>query len=784
MASTAAGVGGSPAPTRGTRARYVALGLAAALLVFYGPALGGGRFLYRDTGRMHVPVKQFIGEELRAGRMPAWNPYYSMGMPIVGAAVDSVLHPFTVLPALFPTHVAVTLWVLLSHLLAGLGAWAWARRLGAEPAGALAGGFAFMLTGFLVSSTDNLTYLTAFATAPWIFAAGDLWVARGTPGPLAALAVASWLGAAAGDPQGWALAVAGFALFAFVMPAGEVPPRRRALRTLVGVLACTLAAAPVLLPLFAWLPHSTRAAALDPETLARWNLAPLRLVELVVPGLLQDGAATVSELHLRFADPGSTTPWVASIYVGVTVVALALAGAARSRKGRVLVALSVVALWCALGHHAGFGQLAAHLPILRALRYWEKLAVWPAVFLSGAAAIGLGAVLAEARMARRLALGAVAFAAAALLAFVAADGLVAAVVAATGGKGPEPLAPALAENLREGLRHAGLVAAVLAAAAWMHSRGRLPAAGAVLVAVLALDLAGTNVRAYHLHRAQVDRPPSALASWLRGRGTLERVVTPFEPLTVRRGLSPSESLNYFGALTLCSAWNVAYRVGNFDTYSGPKPGRLHDVDEPLAPNRLLPNVGLWSFGFVVVPGDPAQAAIPHVPPTAPIVARDPLVPASLFEIPRRPRAYVAAETSRADAPGALAFALDPASAASDRTVVEGPIPEGMGRGEGSVDLARDDPTAVDLGVRTVAGGLLVLNDLFAPGWTATVDGAARPIYAANYLARGVWVPAGEHVVRFRYATPGLRSGFALAALAALGIGAWALWLRRREGRGA
>ena len=41
-------------------------------------------------------------------------------------------------------------------------------------------------------------------------------------------------------------------------------------------------------------------------------------------------------------------------------------------------------------------------------------------------------------------------------------------------------------------------------------------------------------------------------------------------------------------------------------------------------------------------------------------------------------------------------------------------------------------------------GFLVLSDAYYPGWRATVDGAETPVYATNYLLRGVYVPAGEH----------------------------------------
>lgn len=47
-------------------------------------------------------------------------------------------------------------------------------------------------------------------------------------------------------------------------------------------------------------------------------------------------------------------------------------------------------------------------------------------------------------------------------------------------------------------------------------------------------------------------------------------------------------------------------------------------------------------------------------------------------------------------------------------------------------------------------GLLLLTDTYYPGWTARVDGAATPVYRANYTFRAVKVPSGDHTVQFIY----------------------------------
>ncbi len=57
---------------------------------------------------------------------------------------------------------------------------------------------------------------------------------------------------------------------------------------------------------------------------------------------------------------------------------------------------------------------------------------------------------------------------------------------------------------------------------------------------------------------------------------------------------------------------------------------------------------------------------------------------------------------------------------------------------------------VSLTVEADRSGILVLHDVYYPGWTATVDGVETPVLRANMLFRGVEVPAGRHLVRFEF----------------------------------
>jgi hypothetical protein len=764
-----------PAPRRAPDA----LALGAVLLVvaaFFAPAiLGGGDFIYRDTGRMHAPMKQWIGEELAHGRFPQWNPYAGLGTPVVAAAQDGLQHPFTALLLALPTAAAMKAWILLSYALAAAGAFVWGRALGVRDGAAAVAALAFALSGPLVSASDNVTFLTTFAALPWLLAAAHGYAARGGPVRLLGVGAASALCAAAGDPQAWAFGVglAPVLAVAFAAPGRRLLAARRGLAT---VGAAVVASAPFVLPIVAWVPHSGRAAGLAAGERELWNLHPRRLLELVLPDLLRDDPNDpVSVVFDAYGgSDAAAVPWFLSVYLGAAVVALAAAAAARCRRARVLVAAAALFGWAALGHHAGFAWLAARLPVLHAFRYWEKLAVWLPLLLAPAAAIGadgLARGVGARVVARAASVGAIV-----LLALAALAALAPSAIAAWAG-GSADAATRLAANVASGAGRAGLVLALLAAVATLVGRGRLSRRAPLAVgAVVALDLFGGNAGAYVLGPPERNAPPP-LATAVGPGG---RVLAPF---AVREDRWPE--LGRLGSTwewarrTLAPSWNVPLRVGTDHDYVGLRAARWVRLLDALEASGRVARLGLFGFSHVVVPRSPDLAARAGVAPPFRVAAIDPELPALLVEIPHRPRAYLA--TAPFEATDAEAFAFAVGGGEDGRTAVEASLAPGRAA-RGEAEIARDLPGDTAVRVRADGPALLVLNDLFAPGWTATVDGRPAAILRANALVRAVAVEPGAHEVRFRYCAPGLRAGWALALAGALALAAWAL-ARRRAARG-
>jgi hypothetical protein len=98
----------------------------------------------------------------------------------------------------------------------------------------------------------------------------------------------------------------------------------------------------------------------------------------------------------------------------------------------------------------------------------------------------------------------------------------------------------------------------------------------------------------------------------------------------------------------------------------------------------------------------------------------------------------------------------------------------------SVRVTREDATSVELQIDDARGGVLVLSDLYYPGWKASVDGAGVDLAVVNHAQRGVAVEAGAHVVRFVYQPGSLRAGAAVSFAGACGLVALPLIGRRRR----
>jgi hypothetical protein len=157
-----------------------------------------------------------------------------------------------------------------------------------------------------------------------------------------------------------------------------------------------------------------------------------------------------------------------------------------------------------------------------------------------------------------------------------------------------------------------------------------------------------------------------------------------------------------------------------------------------------------------------------------------------------PRAWLVYHTQEVDEDEALAQLdsgdFDPAQMAlvppGSALFLEAPD----GEETGNIEILDRTPSSLALRVSTPTDGLLVLSEVYYPGWRATLNGRNVPILRVDYALRGVPIPSGQHRVDlfFRPATfvwGATISGITLGAVAIAGFWIWTrLKLRRRDER--
>src|SRR5713101_2199505 len=134
--------------------RLVDASLSAALVVLIAlaqPYLSASDTLVSvDTASQYYPWYAFLGENLRAGRIPGWNPATFSGAPFAADPLSGWTYlPAMMLFAVLPLAQAAKALLVFHPLLAAWSTYALARALGFSRVGAFVAGLAYANTGFI-----------------------------------------------------------------------------------------------------------------------------------------------------------------------------------------------------------------------------------------------------------------------------------------------------------------------------------------------------------------------------------------------------------------------------------------------------------------------------------------------------------------------------------------------------------------------------------------------------------------------------------------------------------
>jgi hypothetical protein len=156
-----------------------------------------------------------------------------------------------------------------------------------------------------------------------------------------------------------------------------------------------------------------------------------------------------------------------------------------------------------------------------------------------------------------------------------------------------------------------------------------------------------------------------------------------------------------------------------------------------------------------------------------------------------PRVFIVHKADVVEGEAAILSAMESPDFDPSRTVVlEEALPpkivqalEAAPAADGSTArIVSYEPRRVSVEVVLENPGLLVLSDVYYPGWRALADGQGSKIYPADYLFRAVYLDSGQHKVEFVYDPLSYKAGLWLSLGTLLCMLVYVLVHRVRQAR--
>ena len=755
----------------------------------------GANYELVDTAEVFQPFLRYTKGVLPG--IPLWNPYISAGRPYLANAQSAVFSPFSIPAYVLPFLTSLAVIAAFKLFFAALGTYALARRLGMRFGGALLAGLVFAFgTFFIVLLAWPETNI--FPLLPWTLLLADMLVtAPGLlPGAgLAAVVALTYLG---GHPETtFHVVFAAVVFFAFRllvwMRAQRAPPRsllRPLLAFAVALGVGTAMAAVMIIPFVELLAHSNEYARRLSAGVDHWPrkyFGGLFLHDYWGRATQQSNIEPFMQLRGWYA--GALTLMLAPVALLIRPT-LTRIGVAVFAAFSVVMVLGIPPIFNLVVKFPGFSSTHNEPMIIYFLLCLGLLAGWGLDELSSRRL--------DPRMRKLVLLGGLGIFCVPLVWMTLAKTLTgrglwtAFKVAWLFATPPQPITPG--DTAADIVRMSSLFQWLVLAGVGLVliylrlRRSQRPLSGAVFVGAAVLLLTVDLFRANMGFNPAIPRsnavvPTTGAIRYLQAQRPNRFVgastSTAFEPLPADLAMNfhlyDARGYDYPTEARYDTLWRTA--VNNAPTLS--QPTELAGIS-PLSLRAL----NLLSVSDVLTSPGEKPLTEPGLQPV--YRGRDATVYTNSGALPRV--FMVDRQHVVGGAGAALAAATAPGFDGRRVAITEHPVP-GIAQDNGTAAPAPGSARLVSYGAENISidataqrPSLLVLTDVYYPGWTVTVDGHSAPIERVDYLLRGVPISAGTHRIEFRYQPASFTAGWIISLISTLAVIAAAVvgWRRRRE----
>ena len=706
--------------------------------------------LLTDPVQQFIPWRHLVTGEVRAGRLPFWNPYAYAGSPLLGNSQAAVFDPLAAPYLLTERPDTATVWVALLRLVvAGLGAFLLARALECSPAACALAGLAYGCGGFMIVWL-LYPHSSSAAWAPWALWAAERLARRPAPGAILALGLAVGASVLGGHVEAafvLAIVVAVYTLWRHVqfhhLEGGPLTRTVLALSA-AGALTMTLTAVHTL-PFLEALKEGTTVGVRG----AFWSspvLAPLlnpvgylhqgvRVVLLAFPyvfGRPLRGEVALGEAFTNFCEHSFA-------YASLLAACLAAAATTRARRGtatRVVLVIGVVT-WLYCCWFPPIFVVVRFLPIMRLVAP-ERAGFIPLLALAVLAGFGLDALVRSGdprskRVARSLA---AVTAAGAVTAFALGIVMVGGGTAALKGVLHKLADPQLAARYAVSFLFPwAAIALVSSVVLFLLAGGRRRLLAVLALAVVAGDLWYFGARFNPAIPTSEAYPTTAAVRAVEDAAARGRTV----------------SLDY-GMVANVATYYAVRDIAGYDAINRARLEALARVaganDRSARGEAVLAfeHFGSWFFDVMAVQTVVANRTLDG----------DGLVLRSEIEGTRiytntRARPFVFAPFAVRPAPNQNSAAEILHKGGYDRVntaVVETRDATLPVAPSSRVRWERPSPERIRIDINARTAATLVVAESYDPGWTARVDGTPAAVLPCDLAVMAIVVPAGHHTVQF------------------------------------
>jgi hypothetical protein len=698
-----------------------------------------------DQSDQIIPWATLAWTQVHHGQLPLWNPYEALGMPLAFNWQTAAFSVPSLVGYLFPLHLAFTVQVVVTLVIAGTGVYALCRVLHLGTLACVFAGTVFELSGPMLGWL-GWPHAAVLSWSGWLFAAA-LLVVRSRHRLRYVTTFALVIAAMVYAGQAEILTLVGLALLVFLVAlliqrtlalGGSGPIRRPVLDVSIGILTGLALGAPLLLPGFQVISRSQRAVpGGDPAEILKGNPAlPLHnLAHFIFQGF--DGLPIAGSHWFGYIGGYSET----AAYVGAIAVVLAvMAVAVRRRHPEVLAFGFLVLVMLAVAFVPPLVAILYRLPLVGTV-LWQR-AILPVAFgVAVLAGVGMNEVVHAHgdRAVRRWAAGG----------FVAAGLLLIGLWVFGRGRLPSTERTIRAESFIWPTIETALGLAVVGMLIWLHGRfitshplvdslrrhaGHIAGASLLVCETAFLISAGSSLwtsssTPFAPTRAEVALK-GVVGSSLVGLGGFLCVLPPGlglpENAQVAYGIDELALYDPMIPSAYYSSWR---RVSNM-------PAGIPD-DSVYCPGVSTVKLArLYGVKFVI---ERAGTPGPHGGVFVKAVGDE-----DVYRIPN----------------SALAT-LTPLHA-------DGGLPAALASGT-PVSVNRSDPASWKLHTDTHRTQVLRLRLTNLPGWHASIDGRSVPIQSFLGVMLEIKVPPGRHTVKLYYWPATFTVGIVVAWLAITGL---------------